>query len=96
MISESSNSCIRMIVFGKVQGVFFRKHSKHKALELNITGFVKNQSDGSVLINAYGEKENLNKFIDWCKHGPSRANVSHFELEEISLESTFPAFTILN
>ena len=96
MISESSNSCIRMIVFGKVQGVFFRKYTKQKALELTIRGFVKNQSDQSVLINACGEKENLNKFIDWCKHGPSRANVSHFELEEITVEIPFTTFDILN
>ena len=95
MFSEIRNSCIRMIVFGKVQGVFFRKHTKQKAIELNIDGFVKNQSDQSVLIHACGEKENLTKFIDWCKHGPSKAKVSHFELDEINLESTFTTFNIL-
>ena len=95
MISENRNSCIRMIVYGKVQGVFFRKHTQQKAIELNIIGFVKNQNDQSVLINACGEKENLDTFIDWCKHGPSRAKVSHFELDEINLERTFTTFTIL-
>ncbi len=96
MVSESKNSCIRMIVFGKVQGVFFRKYTKQKALELTIRGFVKNQSDQSVLINACGEKENLNKFIEWCKHGPSRAVVNHFELDEITVEIPFATFDILN
>lgn len=96
MVSESRNSCIRMIVFGKVQGVFFRKYTKRKAVELNISGFVKNQSDQSVLINACGEKENLNKFIEWCKHGPSRAVVNNFELDEITSEITFNTFDILN
>ncbi len=95
MISEIRNSCIRMIVFGKVQGVFFRKHTQQKAIELNIIGFVKNQSDQSVLINACGEKENLDTFIDWCKHGPPRANVSHFELNVVILDRSFISFTIL-
>ena len=52
MISENPLRHVRIIVYGKVQGVFFRKHTFQKANELGIKGFVKNQEDKSVMIEA--------------------------------------------
>ena len=46
-------------LFGKVQGVFFRKFIQKKAFELNVKGFVRNDQDGSVYIEAEAEKEKL-------------------------------------
>ncbi|MBK7888769.1 MAG: acylphosphatase [Bacteroidetes bacterium] len=50
---------VRIIVTGKVQGVFFRQSALSKALDLKLRGFVMNQPDGSVLIEAIGEEENI-------------------------------------
>lgn len=62
-------------VFGKVQGVFFRASTKEQAEELGIKGFVRNENDGSVYIEAEGEEEPLQTFIGWCKTGPPKAHV---------------------
>ena len=69
-------------VSGKVQGVFFRASTKGKAEELNIKGNVRNNADGSVSIEAEGEEENLQQFVEWCKQGPKFAHVEHCEVKE--------------
>lgn len=62
-------------VSGRVQGVFFRHSTQKKASQLNISGCVQNNSDGSVQIAAEGEEDPLKEFIDWCYHGPIMAKV---------------------
>ena len=66
----------RIRVRGVVQGVGFRFYTQKKAKELQIKGYVKNLPDGSVYIEAEGESENLEAFINWCEIGPSWARVS--------------------
>lgn len=72
---------ISVKVYGKVQGVFFRQSTKEKATTLGLTGWVKNQSDGSVQIAVSGEPETLDEFVAWCKQGPSRAKVENILIE---------------
>ena len=72
-------------VYGKVQGVGYRYHTSKKANELNISGFVKNKPDGSVYIEAQGDKTDLTTFIDWCKVGPSWSRVIKTETQTIPL-----------
>jgi acylphosphatase len=62
-------------ITGKVQNVGFRFYAQKTAHELEITGFVKNNKDGSVHIEAEGEEENLQQFIAWCHKGPPWAAV---------------------
>jgi acylphosphatase len=69
-------------VAGKVQGVFFRASTKDVADDLKIKGTVRNNPDGSVSIEAEGDEEKLNQFIDWCRHGPRHARVDQFEVKE--------------
>ncbi|HEY4497069.1 MAG TPA: acylphosphatase, partial [Candidatus Paceibacterota bacterium] len=66
-------------IYGNVQGVFFRQSAKIKADELGIKGFVKNEPDGSVYIEADGDGEAVERFIDWCRLGPDSANVDKIE-----------------
>ena len=80
-------------VSGKVQGVFFRASTKEKAEEFNIKGNVRNNSDGSVSIEAEGEEEDLAQFIEWCKGGPKFAHVERCELKETALQH-FKKFSI--
>lgn len=75
---------ISIVVTGKVQGVFYRKSARDKALELGLTGEVRNQDDGSVHIIATGEPDILGIYIEWCKQGPPRAVVSKVETTEIT------------
>ena len=66
-------------VIGDVQGMFFRHSAKEKAEELGIMGFARNESDGSVYIEAEGEEDAIGKFLEWCKTGPASASVNKVE-----------------
>ena len=74
-------------VSGQVQGVFFRISAKEQADKLNITGFAKNEEDGSVYIEAEGSLENINKFLDWCHKGPPLAKIEKVEITESKLKN---------
>jgi len=69
-------------VSGKVQGVFYRKTAVETGRELGIKGFVRNEKDGTVYIEAEGDGEQLEKFIEWCRKGPRAAVVSGVQVEE--------------
>jgi acylphosphatase len=71
-------------VSGKVQGVYFRYHTKSQADKLSLNGFVCNEQDGTVFIFAEGPSENLQKLIEWCRHGPPDAVVENVEVKEVS------------
>ena len=64
-----------MIVYGRVQGVFFRAYVSRWAVELGLTGYVRNLPDGTVEVRAEGEKVQLEKLIDHLKAGPPAARV---------------------
>ncbi len=92
MVTE--NRSIRIVVSGKVQGVFFRKHTRQKALELGLGGEVMNQPDGSVCIHATGNPDQLAALIGFCHTGPAAAKVSGVMVEEMLFQE-FPGFQIL-
>lgn len=68
-------------VTGKVQGVFFRESTRRKALEINVSGFVRNESDGAVYIEAEGNEAQLAELVSWCQRGPERAEVIAVKVE---------------
>lgn len=69
-------------VKGKVQGVFFRASTREVATDLGITGWVKNEDDGSVKIQAEGTDEQLKEFLKYCEKGPKNSLV-----EEVKVSS---------
>jgi len=73
----------RIIVKGKVQGVFFRYQTEKKAQELGITGTVRNMIDGNVEIVAKGNDDAMRAFIDWCKVGPDYSRVDELKIENL-------------
>lgn len=83
---------IRIVVRGKVHGVGFRYYTDEQAQRLSLTGFVCNQSDGSVLIEAQGTEEALQRLIEWTKRGPASARVDSVDTSDVKIivgESTF-------
>lgn len=88
-----NEKCYQLLISGKVQGVFFRKFASIKARSLDIKGFVKNQSDGTVYIEACGELSNLEHFIQWCNQGPVNARVDQVKVNEITAKQ-ISSFTI--
>jgi acylphosphatase len=76
---------ISIIVSGKVQGVWYRKYTVEKAIELGITGYVKNMPDLSVLIMATGREEQLNTLVQWCHTGSPKINGTKVVVKEEEL-----------
>lgn len=76
---------VRIIITGKVQGVFFRQHTKQTADKLGVKGFVQNMGDGSVYIEAEGNDETLQQFIESCKRGSPQSSVGRINVSEITL-----------
>jgi acylphosphatase len=70
----------RVIVEGRVQGVFFRYHTQEMAFKLGITGWVKNRRDSNVEAVFEGDKERVDQIIQWCHRGPSEARVTKVQL----------------
>ena len=85
---------VRLIIKGKVQGVFYRATAKDIADELGIKGWIKNLTDRNVEVRATATEETLPKFIDWCKQGPPKANVDEVIIEELDLQD-FNGFRII-
>ena len=81
-IAEEMRS-VSIEIFGKVQGVWFRASAQRKARELGITGFVKNNRDGSVYVEAHGEDDAIKDLIAWCKSGPPHARVDQVMVEDV-------------
>jgi acylphosphatase len=86
---------VHLKIHGKVQGVFFRMHTIEKARSLgDITGFVANDSDGTVEVVAEGPENKINDLVDWCHSGPSTAEVEKVEVERQDYSSEFDDFAI--
>ena len=79
---SETQSTISIKVSGRVQGVWFRASTKNEADRLGIKGFVKNERDGGVYIEATGDSHALDEFIKWCKIGPELARVHSLEVKD--------------
>lgn len=95
---EHSSTLARLhaIVRGRVQGVFFRAHTRHWALDLNLGGFVRNRADGAVEIVAEGEKDALETLRDRLRKGPAEAWVQEMDLQWESPTGEYWTFEVRN
>ena len=67
---------VRVIVYGYVQGVFFRDFTSRQATGLGLVGYVRNlPGGGAVEVNAEGERKQLEELISCLKVGPPAAEV---------------------
>lgn len=85
---------LSITVSGRVQGVFFRQTAKEKALELGITGEVRNLPNGDVHILATGDQAPLEIFAAWCRQGPPKARVTDVDIKELGVQS-FDQFKVI-
>lgn len=81
-------------VSGRVQGVGFRWATVEEARRLRLTGWVRNTLEGGVEIVAEGEREVVDRFLDWCQVGPSLARVEGVRDEESPATGEFEGFGI--
>lgn len=81
-------------MYGRVQGVFFRAFVAGQAGELGLTGYVRNLRDGSVEVNAEGEREKLQQLISRLEAGPPAASVEKVATEWSEYTGDYSAFNI--
>jgi len=86
---------VHAIVYGRVQGVFFRAFVSRWAEELGLTGYVRNLRDvEAVEVQAEGEGERLEKLIDYLKIGPRGAGVEKVVTDWAEHTGSYSSFSI--
>ncbi len=84
----------RVIIEGRVQGVFFRQHTQEEAFRLGVKGWVKNRRDGRVEAVFEGEQERVDQIIQWCHRGPSEARVAQVHVTLENYTGEFEDFSV--
>lgn len=72
----------RVVVSGRVQGVFFRDSVRRRAEAAGVSGWVRNTPDGTVEAVFEGDPAPVDELVDYCRRGPSRAEVASVEVTE--------------
>lgn len=67
------------MIFGRVHGVFFRATTQEHATALQLAGWVRNRSDGTVELVAEGPADQIDALLAWCREGPPLARVERVE-----------------
>ena len=81
--------CLRCLVSGRVQGVFYRATTQRQAQTLGLTGWARNLPDGRVEVLACGESQAVEKLKDWLWVGPARAEVTRVECQAAPVQSFY-------
>ena len=81
-------------VTGTVQGVAFRWHTRARARELGLVGWVRNLPDGRVHLLAEGPREDLERLLLWCRQGPPSARVRELAPRWSAATGEFDGFRI--
>lgn len=69
-------------IYGRVQGVSFRYHTRQEAERRSVSGWVRNLKDGSVEAMIRGPEDAVNALIEWSRRGPSGANVTDVQVSD--------------
>ena len=85
---------LRIVVSGRVQGVFFRGAAAAQASALGIGGYARNLNDGTVEIVAEGARQALKTMIAWAQRGPSAAHVEEVQVKWGEVLETFNEFKV--
>ena len=70
----------RVVVHGRVQGVFFRDSCERLARSNGVSGWVRNRNDGAVEAVFEGESDSVDRMVTWSRQGPRRAYVERVEV----------------
>jgi acylphosphatase len=83
-----------VLVSGRVQGVFFRQNTLERAKTLGLKGWVRNTEDGKVEAVFEGEREKIEKILEWMKVGPPLAKVEKVKIKYEDFKGEFEDFEI--
>ena len=74
----------RVVVRGRVQGVWFRESARRRAESLGVAGWVRNNPDGSVEAELEGSAEDVEVLVSWFGHGPPQARVDAVDVTPLA------------
>ncbi len=94
MKSANDLARLRLLVTGRVQGVYCRAATAARADALGITGYVRNLADGSVEVVAEGARKKLEQLYRWTQHGPPDANVTAVFVSWGTFRGEFAGFAV--
>jgi acylphosphatase len=94
MVGVTDLFSVHVIVYGCVQGVFFRAFTSKRAAGLGLTGYVRNLSDGKVEVRAEGKKELLEELIGYLKEGPPAARVEKVKASWSEYTGSYSSFSV--
>jgi len=86
---------VRLLVKGKVQGVFFRQALKVTAKKNNVTGWVRNLKDGRVEAILEGDDVDVSTLVEWCHAGSANARVEDIHIKNQKYSGEFLKFEVL-
>jgi acylphosphatase len=89
-----SNMSARVVIHGWVQGVYFRAFTRDEAALLGLTGWVRNRQDGTVEAYFEGEKNQVEKMVQWCHRGSPRSRVEKVDLTYGEYTGQFEDFQV--
>ena len=92
MEAANNQSRVRLLIEGRVQGVFFRASAVEQATRLGVKGWIRNRRDGSVELLAEGENSAVGALVAWCHQGQPRARVERVHVERQDYQGEFRAF----
>ncbi len=90
----TEKSAISVRITGRVQGVFFRAETRKAAESLQIEGYVKNMTDGSVQAYFQGSKYQLEKMLAWCRDGAPLSKVEGVDSQPVAILPELEGFQI--
>jgi acylphosphatase len=85
----------RLLVSGRVQGVYFRGSTAKEAERLGLTGWVKNLADGRVEAVVEGPKEAVEELVAWCWKGPPSAKVDDVAVQRTPATGEHRSFEVV-
>jgi len=90
-----SNIRVRLIIEGRVQGVWFRESTRKEAVSLGVYGWVKNRPDGTVEALIEGPEDKVKKLVEWCRQGPPYARVTRVHEMQEEWKGEFSSFDVV-
>jgi len=89
---DSNLETLRVMVRGQVQGVGYRASAVRQAHLQRVTGWVRNNADGTVEAIVQGSPDQVDRMLEWMRHGPPAARVTDIETETDLTERRFERF----
>lgn len=85
----------RLIIEGRVQGVWFRESTRREAVNHGVYGWVRNRPEGTVEVLMEGPKDQVDALASWCRQGPPSARVDRVQESQEEWKGEFDSFEVV-